>query len=58
MLVDAVDKFARRTAEACVSEWDRNTIIERMKLFPDEHEARVVEAIKQIQLEIMRGERE
>lgn len=55
MLVDATDKFARRTAESCIKEWDRTTIKERMQLFPDEHEDRVVEAIRQLQIEIMQG---
>lgn len=56
-VVDAVDMFARRTAEACLFLWDRTTIHERMQQFPDEFEGRVVKQIEAIQRELLQGDK-
>lgn len=55
-VVDATARFARRTAEACVNDWDRATTIACMKRMGDDYEMEVVKQIEQIELERLRGE--
>ena len=55
VVVNAVDKFARRTAEACVDDWDRDTINACMKRMGREYEKEVVKQIENIQHEIQLG---
>lgn len=51
-VLNATPRFARRTAEMCLSgEWDRDTIITRMGLFDKDYEKEVVGQIEHIQLE-------
>lgn len=50
-VIDATARFARRTAEACVNNWDRATTSACMKRMGKEYEAEVVKQIEQLQLE-------
>lgn len=57
-VIDAVPRFARRTAEAAIKEWDRTRTIECMKLMGKSYEQEVVKQIEEIQQEIVTGQRD
>lgn len=45
-VVDARPRFARRTAEMCLNEWDRDTIIANVARLGPEQEPLIVEQIE------------
>lgn len=55
-MIDAREKFARRTAEACMNLWTRQQTIENVARLGDEQEELIVRQIEQLQLEKMMTE--
>jgi len=50
-VVDAVPRFARRTAEAAIDKWDRAATVACMKRMGPEYEKEVVKQIEKIVME-------
>lgn len=57
-VINAVPRFARRTAEAAINKWDRTRTVECMKLMGRSYEKEVVKQIEEIQKEIVSGQRD
>lgn len=57
-VINAVPRFARRTAEAAIKEWDRATTVACMKRMGNSYEKEVVKQIEEIQKEIVTGQRD
>lgn len=58
IVVDAVPRFARRTAEAALKQWDRARTIACMKMMGKAYEQEVVRQIEEIQKELISNHRE
>lgn len=50
-VIDARQKFARRTALACMDNWTRPEIIANVARLGEDQEVLIVEEIEQLQLE-------
>nr|DAL53178.1 MAG TPA_asm: hypothetical protein [Caudoviricetes sp.] len=57
-VINAVPRFARRTAEAAINMWDRTRTVECMKLMGKSYEQEVVKQIEEIQKELVSGQRD
>ena len=57
-VVEATPRFARRTAEAAIYQWDRGTTVACMKRMGPEYEKEVVKQIEEIQKEIVSSQRD
>lgn len=57
-VIDAVPRFARRTAEAAIYKWDREETVACMKRMGSSYEKEVVKQIEEIQREIVSGQRD
>lgn len=55
-VVYAQQKFARRTAQACLDDWSRNEIIANVARLGEDQEVLIVEEIEQLQLDRMLNE--
>lgn len=57
-VINAVPRFARRTAEAAIKKWDRATTVACMQRMGKSYEKEVVKQIEEIQKEIVTGQRD
>jgi hypothetical protein len=54
-MIDSVHKFYRRIAANCLDLWNRDETIAAVQRIGEEHEAGIVSAIEQLQMERLGG---